>query len=167
MTADQFAEIYEHYFHPMYLYAMKLCRDHQLAQDVTAEVFARLLEQLQIGAGPQTNLRAYLYTSIYHRVIDVYRKDRRLRDLDELDGLPIEEMLDEDIERALQAGWLARHARRLLAPHQLRVLQLRFVEGLNLAETAEVLGRNVPYVKTRQHEALTRLRNAAAQALPS
>ncbi|THA25679.1 sigma-70 family RNA polymerase sigma factor [Streptomyces sp. RKND-216] len=45
-------------------YARTCCRDAHTAEDLTNEVFARTLQAVRAGAGPDTAVRAYLLTSV-------------------------------------------------------------------------------------------------------
>ncbi|WP_326678696.1 sigma-70 family RNA polymerase sigma factor [Streptomyces sp. NBC_01237] len=47
-------------------YARSCCRDGHTADDLTAEVFARTLQAVRGGKGPQEAVRAYLMTAVRH-----------------------------------------------------------------------------------------------------
>ncbi|MET9593198.1 sigma-70 family RNA polymerase sigma factor [Streptomyces sp. NPDC006516] len=47
-------------------YAHTCCRDADTAEDLTAEVFARTLQAVRGGKGPQEAVRAYLMTAVRH-----------------------------------------------------------------------------------------------------
>ncbi|MEU0162696.1 sigma-70 family RNA polymerase sigma factor [Streptomyces sp. NPDC006261] len=47
-------------------YARSCCRDGHTADDLTAEVFARTLQAVRGGKGPQESVRAYLMTAVRH-----------------------------------------------------------------------------------------------------
>ncbi len=47
-------------------YARTCCRDRHTADDLTAEVFARTLQAVRRGAGPDQAVRAYLLTTVRH-----------------------------------------------------------------------------------------------------
>ncbi|WP_234433300.1 sigma-70 family RNA polymerase sigma factor, partial [Streptomyces sp. NRRL WC-3549] len=47
-------------------YARTCCRDAHTADDLTAEVFARTLQAVRGGKGPQEAVRAYLMTAVRH-----------------------------------------------------------------------------------------------------
>ncbi|MFF4163641.1 sigma-70 family RNA polymerase sigma factor [Streptomyces sp. NPDC001741] len=47
-------------------YARTCCRDADTAEDLTAEVFARTLQAVRGGKGPQEAVRAYLMTAVRH-----------------------------------------------------------------------------------------------------
>lgn len=58
-------------------YARGCCRDEHVADDLTAEVFARTLHALHRGAGPRSAVRAYLLTAVRHVGADWAASARR------------------------------------------------------------------------------------------
>ncbi|MET9253878.1 sigma-70 family RNA polymerase sigma factor [Streptomyces sp. NPDC003717] len=59
-----YAELYRRHAEPVRRYARTCCRDGHTADDLTAEVFARMLQAVRHGAGPDHAVRAYLLTSV-------------------------------------------------------------------------------------------------------
>ncbi|MFF5974811.1 sigma-70 family RNA polymerase sigma factor [Streptomyces sp. NPDC012769] len=57
-------------------YARSCCRDADTADDLTAEVFARTLQAVRGGAGPEQAVRAYLLTSV-RRVAATWTRTRK------------------------------------------------------------------------------------------
>ncbi|MET9957805.1 sigma-70 family RNA polymerase sigma factor [Streptomyces sp. NPDC006326] len=61
-------------------YARTCCRDGHTADDLTAEVFARTLQAVRGGAGPDQSVRAYLLTTV-RRVAAAWAKTARREQL--------------------------------------------------------------------------------------
>ncbi|MBW5485908.1 sigma-70 family RNA polymerase sigma factor, partial [Streptomyces bambusae] len=61
-------------------YARTCCRDGHTAEDLTAEVFARTLQAVRGGAGPDQAVRAYLLTTV-RRVAAAWTKTARREQL--------------------------------------------------------------------------------------
>ncbi|MDB1090071.1 sigma-70 family RNA polymerase sigma factor [Streptomyces sp. ACA25] len=59
-----FEELYRRHAESVRRYARLCCRDAQTAEDLTAEVFARTLQRLRSGGGPEASVRAYLLTTV-------------------------------------------------------------------------------------------------------
>jgi RNA polymerase sigma-70 factor (ECF subfamily) len=123
------------------------------AEDVTAEVFLRALPRLKLGA-PASQLRAYLTMTARSALADHWRKTY---DLELTPGG------DYDVAQAPDPGAAhvdnGRRANRLLArlPEQYRrVLELRFLQGYSVRETAAALAISVANAKVLQHRALRR-----------
>ncbi|MFC7221489.1 sigma-70 family RNA polymerase sigma factor, partial [Streptomyces polyrhachis] len=59
-----YEELYRRHAEAVRRYARTCCRDADTADDLTAEVFARTLQAVRGGSGPETAVRAYLLTSV-------------------------------------------------------------------------------------------------------
>ncbi|WP_159044342.1 sigma-70 family RNA polymerase sigma factor, partial [Streptomyces sp. NRRL B-24085] len=56
--------LYRRHAHAVRRYARTCCRDGHTADDLTAEVFARMLQAVRGGHGPEHAVRAYLLTTV-------------------------------------------------------------------------------------------------------
>jgi RNA polymerase sigma factor, sigma-70 family len=160
--ATDIAAVFEQYSIVLYKYALRLSQDMFVAQDVTAEVFAKMMA---IGCMPRTNLRAYLFQAAYHQYLNYYRAIRRLAPLELYSPLedPTEspalklERQEFVVERATRFAWLVSVIKANLTPTQRHVIMLRLMEGYTPAETARTLGLSYQRVKTTQKRGLVRL----------
>ncbi|GLF96489.1 sigma-70 family RNA polymerase sigma factor [Streptomyces yaizuensis] len=59
-----YAELFRRHSDAVRRYARTCCRDAHTADDLTAEVFARTLQAVRGGAGPEQAVRAYLLTTV-------------------------------------------------------------------------------------------------------
>ncbi|RAJ54185.1 sigma-70 family RNA polymerase sigma factor [Streptomyces sp. PsTaAH-130] len=59
-----YEELYRRHAAAVRRYARTCCRDAYTADDLTAEVFARMLQAVRGGSGPEHAVRAYLLTSV-------------------------------------------------------------------------------------------------------
>lgn len=59
-----YEELYRRHADAVRRYARTCCRDAHTADDLTAEVFARMLQAVRGGSGPEFAVRAYLLTSV-------------------------------------------------------------------------------------------------------
>ncbi|WP_216591324.1 sigma-70 family RNA polymerase sigma factor [Streptomyces brasiliscabiei] len=59
-----YEELYRRHAEAVRRYARTCCRDAHTADDLTAEVFARMLQAVRGGSGPEHAVRAYLLTSV-------------------------------------------------------------------------------------------------------
>ncbi|QEV18905.1 sigma-70 family RNA polymerase sigma factor [Streptomyces alboniger] len=81
-TGDDSAyeELYRRHAEAVRRYAGTCCRDGHTADDLTAEVFARMLQAVRGGSGPEYAVRAYLLTTI-RRVAAGWTKSARREQL--------------------------------------------------------------------------------------
>ncbi|MFB7913885.1 sigma-70 family RNA polymerase sigma factor [Streptomyces sp. NPDC056061] len=61
-----YAELFQRHADAVRRYARTCCRDAHTADDLTAEVFARTLQAVRRGKGPEEAVRAYLMTAVRH-----------------------------------------------------------------------------------------------------
>ncbi|MFJ7151297.1 sigma-70 family RNA polymerase sigma factor [Streptomyces sp. NPDC100445] len=72
-----YEELYRRHADAVRRYARGCCRDAHTADDLTAEVFARMLQAVRGGSGPQHAVRAYLLTSVRRVAAHWARSARR------------------------------------------------------------------------------------------
>ncbi|MDQ0991724.1 sigma-70 family RNA polymerase sigma factor [Streptomyces sp. V3I7] len=75
-----YEELYRRHADAVRRYARTCCRDAHTADDLTAEVFARMLQAVRGGSGPEHAVRAYLLTSV-RRVAASWTKSARREQL--------------------------------------------------------------------------------------
>lgn len=64
--SSAYDELYRRHAEAVRRYSRTCCRDEHTADDLTNEVFARTLQAVRGGKGPETSVRAYLLTSVRH-----------------------------------------------------------------------------------------------------
>ncbi|MFJ8667734.1 sigma-70 family RNA polymerase sigma factor [Streptomyces sp. NPDC093600] len=72
-----YEELFRRHSEAVRRYARTCCRDAHTADDLTAEVFARTLQAVRRGAGPQQAVRAYLLTTVRRVAANWTRTQRR------------------------------------------------------------------------------------------
>ncbi|MDY6875123.1 MAG: sigma-70 family RNA polymerase sigma factor [Chloroflexota bacterium] len=153
-----FAEIYDQHQPAVYRYIFYRVDDVATAEDLTSEVFVRLVGKVDHFTYRGRPLLAWLYTIARNLVTDYRRRAGRAI------MLPLDEQLvaeTDDLGRAAERGFAQRRlaaALTHLTEDQRQVIILKFIEGLNNAEVALVLGKPVGAVKSLQHRALLALR---------
>jgi RNA polymerase sigma-70 factor (ECF subfamily) len=152
-------DIFDLYASEIYNYILRLCQDPIQADQVVGDVYSRFLEQLSLGKGPHTNLRAYLYQTAYHLFIDQARETQRFAPIEIIEFFAPDNYTVQDAveNRALlDAVMIAINTE--LTEEQRHVIVLRFLEGLSLKETAEIVGKNESSVKVLQSRGIAKLR---------
>lgn len=161
MNREALVEIFDLYSHSLYKYAFRLCNDSVTADCIVGDVFAKLLDQFSNGKGPTTNLRSYLYETVYHLVVDEARYSRRGAPLEAVEYLPNEKYSTlASLENRILFETVLRAIRNDLTDDQRHVIILRFLEGFSLQDTAAIIGKEVGNVKVIQNRAIATLREA-------
>ena len=149
--------IYDQYFSEVYRYVLYRIGDQALAEDMTSDVFIRLLEAAQNGRGPQTNLKGWLIGTATHIVTDHMRKKYRRPEEEISDSLPdLKPDPASEVDQREQ-NRIVQDAYAQLTPEQQHVLALRFGQGYSLEETAASMNKNVNAIKALQFRALAAL----------
>jgi RNA polymerase sigma-70 factor (ECF subfamily) len=146
--------IFDLYYPVLYRYLYHHVHHRQTAEDLTAEVFTRMLAQLADGGGPNQHLRAWLYQVAHNLVVDESRR-RAFRDHDPLDEQTV--VVEGGAEAQTEASIFrsrAREALMALTPTQRAVIVLKFLEGCENREIAQILGTTIGAIKALQHRGL-------------
>ncbi|MBF9068474.1 sigma-70 family RNA polymerase sigma factor [Streptacidiphilus fuscans] len=78
-----YEELYRRHVAAVRRYARTCCRDSFTAEDLAGEVFARTLQALRAGKGPDVAVRAYLLTAVRNIAASWTRGDRREQLIDD------------------------------------------------------------------------------------
>jgi RNA polymerase sigma-70 factor (ECF subfamily) len=145
----------------VYGYARSIVRDEHEAEDVTQQVFARLMTSLKRYEDRGVPFSAWLLRITHNMAIDHMR--RRLVLCDE-STLPE----DSDDDRSQELGAALREALEELPEVQRQVLVLRHVGGWSPGEIADELGRSEDSVHGLHHRGRRELKKRlqAAGATP-
>lgn len=154
---DAIATLYETYAQPIYRYIVYRIPTQADAEDLTTEVFIKMVEGLptyQITGAP---FEAWLYSIARTRVAEWYRSARRHEQVELPETLYTDDPLPEEFLLQDQELATLREALQELNEEQQQVLVLRFVERKSHEEVAAIVGKSITAVKSIQHRALTRL----------
>lgn len=154
------AAIFDAYYAPIYRYLYLHTGHTETAEDLSAQVFRRLLEKLRAGAGPDRYLKAWLFRVAANLVVDESRRAQHRDYLPLDDDLNLAgEALEEMVEQALLRAEL-HTALETLTPPQRSVIILRYLLDMSNEEVAEIMQMTVGAVKAQQHRAIAALRRA-------
>lgn len=152
-------KIFDLYAPALFRYALRLGGDPLMADHIVGDVFAKLLEHISWGKGPQTNLRSYLYQMTHHLIMDQGRSSRRSAPLEIADSSRNDlHSGSSSLEDQMMLDVILKVIQKDLTEDQRHVIVLRFLEGFSLNETAEVLGKEVSHIKVIQNRAIAKLR---------
>ncbi|ROO90330.1 RNA polymerase sigma-70 factor (ECF subfamily) [Actinocorallia herbida] len=159
---EAFGALYAQYADLIYRYVHARVGTHPLAEDLTSETFLRALRRIGDFTWQGRDFGAWLVTIARNLVADHYKSGRYRWELSTDD--PPETPLDGPESAVLDSlayQTLFQAVGRLGADQRLCVA-LRFLQGMSVAETAAVMGKNTGAVKALQHRAVRTL----ARTLP-
>jgi RNA polymerase sigma-70 factor, ECF subfamily len=162
--AEAFGLVYDRYVDQIYRYLYYRVGSHALAEDLTSETFLRALRRIDSFTYTGKDIGAWFTTIARNLVTDHVKSSRfklEVSTADMLDADRADDGIEQEVLDRLQNAALL-DAVRQLKPEQQECVVLRFLQGLNIAETAEVMGRSEGAVKQLQLRAV----RALAKLLP-
>ena len=160
-----FAALYEEYSPVVYRFLRRrLDGSDEVVQDLTADVFVKVYEKLDRYVERGLPFTAWLYRIAHNHRVDYLRTLPRYQASSLDAGIDVAESNSGSaFGRVLDQQSLQPALARLTA-EQRQAVQLRFLEGLSVAETAAMMGRSDEAVKKLQARALANLRRLLAPA---
>lgn len=158
------AELYNLYFPRVYRYILARMGNPYDAEDLTEEVFLRVLDAIERFQWREAPFSAWLFRIAHNAVISQRRKEgSRGRASPLSEALPVDSQGPEEmVENRLALNEIMRAA-ETLPEAQRKVIGLRFAAGLTVAETARAMGKGEGNVKVIQHKAISKLREILVQ----
>ncbi|WP_020668119.1 sigma-70 family RNA polymerase sigma factor [Amycolatopsis nigrescens] len=167
-TIAAYGTLYERHVNSAYNLARQLAKSQAEADDLVSEAFAKVLDTLRGGKGPDSAFRAYLLTALRHTAYDKTRKDRKIdlnEDMAMVGGtagealtVPFSDTAVAGLERTMAAKAFARLPERWQA-----VLWHTEIERQTPAEVAPLLGLTANGVSALAYRAREGLRQAYLQ----
>lgn len=151
------ARIYECYQPSIFTYIYYRVGDQALAEDLTSEVFTRLVDKLPTYTPSERPILAWLYTVAHNLLVGHYRKNNQQPEKNLPATLPDGSAGPEARTEAHLWREGLQMALHQLTEEQQQVIILKFVQDYSNAEIAAVLGKTEGAVKSMQHRALAAL----------
>lgn len=157
LEPEALEQIHNMYYVPIFRYISFRVNEHETAEDLTSEVFTRLLSALQDKTAPQKTIKGWLYRVASHVVKDFYRKKYRRKQVALEESVPsltdgpakeVESMLtNENLRQAITA----------LTEDQQEIIALRFGYEMSIRDVAQTTGKSEGAVKMLQARAVATL----------
>lgn len=152
------SELYEHFFPKVYRYVVSQLRNTEDAEDVTEEIFLKLVQGIGGFSWRGLPFSSWLFRIARNEIVSHVRKAKNRGATS-----PLNEMIPDSAEdytlaiemQSTLAG--VRKAAEKLPEAQRQVIALRFGAGLSVAETALALSKTENNVKVLQHKAIAKL----------
>lgn len=157
--AEAFGRLYDHYVSMVHRYVYYRVGDRATAEDVTSETFVRALRRIDSLSFQGRDVGAWLVTIARNIIRDHVKSSRYrlevttadMRDADRATEGPEEAVVQHLTNRELLA------CVQQLGSEQQECIVLRFIHGLSVSETAEIMGKKDGAIKALQHRAVRRL----------
>jgi RNA polymerase sigma-70 factor (ECF subfamily) len=165
--AEAFGQLYDHYVTMVHRYAYHRVGDRAMAEDVTSETFVRALRRIDSLSFQGRDVGAWLVTIARNIIRDHVKSSRyrlevvtaEMRDADSISEGPEDAVVTHLTNQELLA------CVQQLGSEQQECIVLRFIHGLSVAETAQIMGKNDGAIKALQHRAVRRLAGLLPEGL--
>jgi len=159
--ANAFGELYDRYVDVVYRYIYYRVSNATLAEDLTSETFIRALRRITSYTWQGRDFGAWLVTIARNLIADHFKSGRyRLEvatsDLVEAGADRREDGPENEVLSAITNEALL-EAVKALGPEQQECISLRFLQGMSVAETAAIMGKNEGAIKALQYRAVKSL----------
>lgn len=154
--------LYDRHHEAIFRFVWARVGSRAVAEDLTGDIFVRMVTSLPGYQAGDTPFRAWLYRIARNRIIDHLRQsavqpDVALHESAHAHTEKEELMHAVDFQLSVES---VRTALEQINPAERDVVTLRFLIGLSLQEVADTLDKSVGAVKTLQHRGLRSLRAA-------
>jgi RNA polymerase sigma-70 factor (ECF subfamily) len=156
-------DLYERYQRGIFRFIYYRVGDLHTAEDLTSDVFLRMIEKLPNYSGHSVTFQAWLFQIARNLSIDHYRKSSIRKNVQLMDDFP--EGGDgplEMVSKGLTSEKLY-HALVQLPENQRDVIVMRFIVGMPVREVAQALHKSDNSIKGLQRRALQSLRDILIQ----
>ncbi len=159
--AQAFGELYDRYADQVYRYIFYRVASRQLAEDLTSETFLRALRGIASFTWQGRDIGAWFVTIARNLIADHYKSSRYRLELTTDDvttsgAAPAVDGPEDTVLEALQSAVVLQAVRQLGAEQQ-ECIVLRFLQGMSVTETAQIMGKNEGAIKALQYRAVRTL----------
>ncbi len=151
-----FTALYEVYLQPIYRFIFAKVGNKTEAEDLTQIAFTKMLQSLK-SFQFQSSFKTWLYRIAVNTIMDYWREHYKHQTVNLenfLEILPDKEPVFDDEESIDRKEKKVEEILSGLGGDQQKVLELRFLKGYSIKETAEELELSESNVKVIQHRAL-------------
>ncbi len=149
MNKNEFQQIYDSYYQPLFLYALSLTKNKDDAEDLVANAFVKAFTSFQSG-----NLKSWIYTVLKNEFITKYKQKKRVVSMDDISSswiLETTDILDQLIQDE-ERKWLYQTIYELPDTERdvmLLTLQMSYQD----AEISSILNLSIENVRVIRHRA--------------
>ncbi len=156
-NSNAFNELYERHLSGVYKRVRYMVPEPDV-EDTTQEVFIAALKSLPSFRG-EAQFGTWLRTLTNHKIAEYYRKSNRKREAPKASFNEMHEHSDGSTNKTLEERIALRKALQQLPSQYQEVIVLRFIDGLQFSEIAQLNGQNLEATKSLFRRAISALRD--------
>jgi RNA polymerase sigma-70 factor (ECF subfamily) len=159
-----FGELFDRYFDMVFRFALvRMNGDRAQAEDIAQETFVRALRRIGSVSYQGRDIGAWFVTIARNLIADHYKSGRYRLEMTSDDVATVtgaQELTAAGPEDEVLEGMQNRvllEAVKQLNPEQQECIVLRFLQGMSVTETAQIMGKNDGAIKALQYRAIRTL----------
>lgn len=156
-TIDDLKKLFILLNEPIFRYVYMRCGyNREVAEDITQDIFIKAWEKRKQFNQKKSTLKNWIYIITRNYIIDFYRKKKRIINgynddiqefISEQSNSPDDEIMIETIIKSLDK----------LKEQEKEVIVLRYIQGLEIDEIAQIINKNYNATKVMIHRAIKKL----------
>lgn len=162
---EQFSRIYEQYVARIYRFVYLKVSSREVAEDLSSEVFLRVLKHMQSPNSPIENAQAFLYRVARNVLADHYRGQKVAMVSIEKTTIEFEDAADptrNQAEISLEMERIRQALAQINEDYQDLIIW-RYIDELSFPEIAQITGKTEENVRVGLHRALQALKARMGQ----
>ena len=152
MNIEDYNKAVDLYSDSVFRFILKNIKSVDRAKDIVQDTFEKLW--VNFGNVNSQKAKSYIFTTAYHTMIDVIRREKRISDFDSVN----EDKYSHN-EQYSDLGEILNEALNRLNEKQRSIIMLRDYEGYSYQEIGEITGLNESQVKINIFRARVFLKN--------
>lgn len=154
---EAFELLYKTFYLKVYKYMVYKTGDMQTAEDLTQQTFLDAFSSIESFRWFGSGFSSWLMRIAYYKAMDYFRLSYKQKEEQGIHKSTEVEPAENTYLEKERADTLKEAIAKLKDNHK-KVIEYRFVTGLNLEETAKVMGKSIGAVKVLQFRALCNLK---------
>lgn len=156
-----YTALYDVYVKQIYRFVYFKVSSHEEAEDITSDVFLKAWHYIRADK-QVSSFRGLLYRIARNCIIDLYRvrSSKPEARLDDFENLEVGDAgrWYADINNKMDAGAVVAALKKLKQEYR-EVVTLKYIDGLEVAEIAEIMGKGNIAVRVTLHRAIKKLQS--------
>ncbi|MDP5172533.1 MAG: sigma-70 family RNA polymerase sigma factor [Bacteroidia bacterium] len=162
---NRFHELFLKNYRGLFQLGFGVCRQRDLTRDTLQSFYVNMVEK-EVWTREVHDLKAYLFRSFYRQMVTELKAQSRRNNSSFVEGeehyMPFEEALIASQDQLFLQTRL-KEATEALPEQQRKVLLLKFRDGMDYEEIAEITGRSSQTIYNQVHQAIVKLRRALTE----
>jgi len=158
-TGKDFSTLYKKYYPKLIYFTSKMCKDPQIAEDITTDSFMTAFEKIEKYESEKSQFSTWLFTIAKNLALQSIKSENRKISLDieyDEEGTTMKDFIPQDDEDGeiyydvvdKKADIMLKHIGKLKG-HYKKVIEMREIKKMSYQDIADELDTNLSTIKSR------------------